>query len=48
MKDIILQQVQNKKNIGVVIENQLRFKDHMSAKINKTNSMVGFIDVLCS
>ena len=31
------------KDIGVVIDNQLNFEDHMNEKINKANSIMGLI-----
>ena len=36
-------QVDNEKDIGVIIDNKLSFSDHLAEKINKANKMVGVI-----
>lgn len=38
-----LQYTEKEKDIGVVMDNQLNFKDHMNEKINKANSIMGLI-----
>ena len=38
-----LQYSNKEKDIGVVIDNQLNFEDHMNEKINKSNSIMGLI-----
>ena len=43
MGNMDLKQVKNEKDIGVIIDNQLKFEDHMNKKIKKANSMIGLI-----
>jgi hypothetical protein len=38
-----LQYFNKEKDIGVVIDNQLNFEDHMNEQINKSNSIMGLI-----
>ena len=38
-----LQYTEKEKDIGVVVDNQLNFEDHMNEKINKANSIMGLI-----
>jgi hypothetical protein len=38
-----LQYSNKEKDIGVVVDNQLNFEDHMNEKINKANSIIGLI-----
>jgi hypothetical protein len=38
-----LQYSNKEKDIGVVIDNQLNYEDHMNEKINKSNSIMGLI-----
>jgi hypothetical protein len=38
-----LQYSNKEKDIGVVVDNQLNFEDHMNEKINKSNSIMGLI-----
>ena len=39
----VVQYSNKEKDIGVVIDNQLNFEDHMNEKINKSNSIMGLI-----
>ena len=41
--DTKLQATDKEKDIGVVVDNQLNFEDHMNEKINKANSIMGLI-----
>ena len=43
MDDIILRNVKQEKDIGVTVDNQLKFEDHMYEKIKKANNMMGLI-----
>ena len=43
MKDVELKQVEYEKDIGVIIDNQLKFEHHMNEKINKANNIMGLI-----
>ena len=43
MGNVDLKQVKNEKDIGVIIDNQLKFEDHMNEKIRKANSMICLI-----
>ena len=41
MKDAKLKQVNREKDIGVIVDYQLKFENHMYEKIRKTNNMLG-------
>ena len=43
MKDTTLKQVKREKDIGVIVDEQLKFESHIYEKINKANSMMGLI-----
>ena len=43
MKDTTLKQVIQEKDIGVIVDKQLKFESHVYEKINKTNSLIGLI-----
>ncbi|MCG8626996.1 MAG: hypothetical protein MJE68_33970 [Proteobacteria bacterium] len=43
MRDTILKLVDQEKDIGVVVDKQLKFESHIYEKINKANSMMGLI-----
>ena len=43
MKDTKLKQVSQEKDIGVIVDEQLKFESHIYEKINKANSMMGLI-----
>lgn len=43
MKDTTLKQVSQEKDIGVIVDEQLKFESHVYEKINKANSMMGLI-----
>ena len=43
MDDIILRNVKQEKDIGVIVDDQLKFEDHMYEKIKKANNMMGLI-----
>ena len=43
MDNIILRNVKQEKDIGVIVDYQLQFEDHMYEKIKKANNMVGLI-----
>ena len=43
MKETILKQVHQEKDIGVIVDDQLKFESHIYEKINKANSMMGLI-----
>ena len=43
MDDVILRNVKQEKDIGVIVDDQLKFKDHMYEKIKKANNMMGLI-----
>ena len=43
MGNVDLKQVKNEKDIGVIIDNQLKFEDYMNEKIRKANSMIYLI-----
>ena len=38
-----LEEVTSEKDIGVIIDNELSFSNHLAEKINKANKMVGLI-----
>ena len=41
--DIVLRNVKHKKDIGVIVDDQLKFEYHMYEKIKKANNMMGLI-----
>ena len=41
--DIILRKVKQEKDFGVIVDDQLKFEDHMYEKIKKANNMMGLI-----
>ena len=43
MDDVILRNVKQEKDIGVIVDDQLKFEDHMYEKIKKANNMMGLI-----
>ena len=43
MKETTLKQVHQEKDIGVIVDDQLKFEKHIYEKINKANSMMGLI-----
>ena len=43
MNDIALKNVNQEKDIGVIVEDWLKFEDHMYEKMKKTNNMIGLI-----
>ena len=43
MKETTLKRVKQGKDIGVVVDQQLKFESHIYEKINKANSMMGLI-----
>ena len=43
INDIVLKNVKQEKDIGVIVEDQLKFKDHMYEKVKKANNMIGLI-----
>ena len=43
MKETTLKRVKQEKDIGVVVDEQLKFESHIYEKINKANSMIGLI-----
>ena len=43
MDDVILRNVKQEKDIGVIVGDQLKFEDHMYEKIKKANNMMGLI-----
>ena len=43
MNDIALKNVNQEKDIGVIVEDQLKFEDHMYERMKKTNNMIGLI-----
>ena len=43
MNDITLKNVKQEKDIGVIVDDQLKFEDHMYEKIKKANNMMGLI-----
>ena len=43
MKETTLKRVKQEKDIGVVVDEQLKFDSHIYEKINKANSMMGLI-----
>ena len=43
MKETTLKLVKQEKDIGVVVDEQLKFESHIYEKINKANSMMGLI-----
>ena len=43
MNDITLRNVKQEKDIGVIVDNQLKFEDYMYEKIKRTNNMMGLI-----
>ena len=40
---IVLNQVNSEKDIGVIIESNLTFREHMTEKVNKANRVMGVI-----
>ena len=38
-----LQSVNSEKDIGIIIDNKLKFSDHITEKVNKANRMIGLI-----
>lgn len=40
---VTLDQVEKEKDLGIIIDNNLTFEDHMNGKINKANSVMGII-----
>ena len=43
MDAVVLRNVKQEKDIGVIVDEQLKFKDHMYKKIKKVNNMMGLI-----
>ena len=43
MDDIILRNLKHEKDIGVLVDDQLKFEYHMYEKIKKVNNMMGLI-----
>ena len=43
LNELELDHVFDEKDLGVLVDSELRFHDHISCKINKANSMVGLI-----
>ena len=43
MNDTTLKQVSQEKDIGIIVDEQLKFESHVYEKINKANSMMGLI-----
>ena len=43
MHDITLMNVKQEKDIGVIVDDQLKFEEHMYEKIKKANNMMGLI-----
>ena len=43
MKEIELKQSRQEKDIGVIVDDQLKFEHHMYEKIKKANNMMGLI-----
>ena len=43
MRETTLKQVKQEKDIGVIVDDQLKFESHIYEKINKANSMMGLI-----
>ena len=43
MNDITLRNVKQEKDIGVIVDDQLKFEDHTYEKIKKANHMMGLI-----
>ena len=43
MKETTMKQVHQEKDIGVIVDDQLKFEKHIYEKINKANSMMGLI-----
>ena len=41
--DIILRNVKPENDIGVIIDNQLKFEDHMYERTKKANNMIGLV-----
>ena len=41
METIELRQVRQEKDIGVIVDDQLKFKDHMQEKVKKANNFMG-------
>ena len=41
--DIVLRNVKQEKDVGVIVDDQLKFEDHMYEKIKKANNMMGLI-----
>ena len=43
MNDITLRNVKQEKDIGVIVDDQLKFEDHIYEKVKKANNMMGLI-----
>ena len=43
MDDIILRNFKQEKDIGVIVDDQLKFEDYMYKTIKKANNMMGLI-----
>ena len=43
LQGVLLEHVESEKDIGVVVDSQLKFSSHISTKINKANSVMGVI-----
>ena len=43
MGDLELEHVFEEKDLGVIIDSELKFDDHISSKVNKANSIIGLI-----
>ena len=43
MDAVVLRNVKQEKDIGVIVDKQLKFEDHMYEKIKKANNMMGLI-----
>ena len=43
MKNMTLKQVNQEKDIRVIVDGQLKFQSHTYEKINKSNSIMGLI-----
>ena len=43
METTELRQVRQEKDIGVIVDNQLKFENHMQEKVKKVNNIMGLI-----
>ena len=43
MDAVVLRNVKQEKDIGVIVDEQLKFEDHMYEKIKKANNVMGLI-----